>query len=150
MNFFKLILDLKSRVRLVRRRLPVTVEYPFVNKPIPALAHAKLKNNFGECVGCLKCEVQCPTKAITINAFVFGPTIYRPVTSKGIPFERNIEQFKVDYAQCVFCGICVDVCPTQSLTFDRKIPSPQFRERELTIDLVHIPRTMRRGVDGDN
>ncbi|MGE3973492.1 MAG: 4Fe-4S binding protein [Bdellovibrionales bacterium] len=125
---------------------PFTVEYPFVVKSLPGAARASIKNNFKECTGCLKCEAICPMNAIQIQGFEYSSSIRRPSTSKGVPFEREIESFKVDYNSCVMCGICVTNCPTESLGFAKNFVYPEFQTKNLVIDLVHVPRSMRAGV----
>jgi formate hydrogenlyase subunit 6/NADH:ubiquinone oxidoreductase subunit I len=127
------------------RYRPVTIEYPFVAKPLPQMARTRLRNNFPDCTGCLDCEAQCPTQAIKIGASPFPYTVGLPKTSKGIEFERNVESFEIDYSQCVLCGICVSACSTESLTFDRRLFPPKIHAANLKVDLVHIPRSMRRG-----
>ncbi len=126
------------------RYRPVTIEYPFVSKPLPHMARTRLRNHFPDCTGCLECEAKCPTQAIKIGASPFPHTVGLPKTSKGVSFERNVESFEIDYSQCVFCGICVAACPTGSLTFDRHLFPPKVQAASLKIDLVHIPRSMRR------
>jgi formate hydrogenlyase subunit 6/NADH:ubiquinone oxidoreductase subunit I len=44
----------------------------------------------------------------------------------------------------VNCGLCVDICPTASLTNDKVFILPRQDTRHLIIDLVHKPRTLRR------
>jgi NADH-quinone oxidoreductase subunit I len=122
-----------------------TIEYPFVVRSLPVKSHTTLKNNFLECTGCLSCESICPVQAIQIDGYEYSPQMRRPQTTSGVSFEREIEGFKVDYSRCVFCGICVDVCPTKSLTYTRAFARPEIQERSLAVDLVHVPRSMRRG-----
>ncbi|MCE2532062.1 MAG: 4Fe-4S binding protein, partial [Acidimicrobiia bacterium] len=45
----------------------------------------------------------------------------------------KIDRFDIDYALCMYCGICVDVCP-----FDALFWSPEFEYSEPRIaDLLH-------------
>jgi NADH-quinone oxidoreductase subunit I len=122
-----------------------TVEYPFVVRALPVKAHTTLKNNFLECTGCKACEEICPVEAIRIEGYEYSPQMRRPQTSAGIPFVREVEVFKVDYSRCIFCGICVDACPTKSLNYTRSFARPETQEKSLAVDLVHVPRSMRRG-----
>lgn len=127
-----------------------TVDYPNVVKTLPAAARAGLKNNFPECTGCGKCQDVCPVHAIEIKGYEYSKSMRRPTTSQGIPFEREVENFKVDYGLCIFCGICVNECPTGSLTFSKSFVKPEMHEQKITHDLVHIPRSMRPGVSREN
>jgi NADH-quinone oxidoreductase subunit I len=123
-----------------------TVEYPFVVKALPGAARTSIKNNFKECTGCLKCEQACPIHAIEIQGYEYSTSVRRPTTSTGILFEREIENFKVDYNKCVMCGICVHACPTGALGFAKNFAYPDLQSKSLVIDLVHVPRSMRAGV----
>lgn len=134
-----------QRLRQSFLQKSVTIEYPFVAKPVAPLARTRIKNLFPECTGCLKCSTVCPVQAIELSGLEYSPGIKRPTTSKGVPFEREIESFVINYSKCTLCGICVQECPTNSLTFDRKISPPQISQHELIVNLVHRPRTMRRG-----
>ncbi|MEQ1876644.1 MAG: 4Fe-4S binding protein [Bdellovibrionia bacterium] len=140
-----IFLVLRKRFRQALDFHSWTVEYPFVVRSLPVKSHTTLKNNFLECTGCLSCEKTCPVHAIHIEGYEYSPQMRRPQTSGGVPFEREIEGFKVDYSRCIFCGICVDVCPTKSLTYTRTFARPETQEKSLAVDLVHVPRSMRRG-----
>ena len=115
---------------------PFTVEYPFVVMSLSGGARTGLKNNFAECTGCLKCEKLCPVDAIKIEGFEYSTSMKRPTTSKGILFEREIENFQLDYNQCVFCGMSFTGCPTGHLTFPQDFLKPERLSKNMLIDLV--------------
>lgn len=124
---------------------PFTVEYPFVVKSLPGSSRTMIKNNFKECTGCLKCEQICPVKAIEIEGFEYSKTMRRPASSSGVLFEREIESFRINYFNCVMCGLCVKECPTESLGFAKNFLKPELAPKNLIVDLVHIPRSVRAG-----
>jgi NADH-quinone oxidoreductase subunit I len=44
-----------------------------------------------------------------------------------------LDRFDIDYSLCMYCGICVEVCP-----FDALFWSPEFEYSEIKIaDLLH-------------
>ncbi|MBX9769343.1 MAG: 4Fe-4S dicluster domain-containing protein [Bdellovibrionales bacterium] len=143
-NWLDLLRGLYFRIRAVIKHVPITVDYPFVLKPIPVIARTRLKNHFPECTGCLDCAKVCPTKAIEIQGIEYS-SLSRPMTPSGSPIYRTIDSYAIDYSVCVSCGLCVAVCPTQCLSHDKSPPASQSQVRDLRIDLVHVPRTMRRG-----
>ena len=77
----------------------VTVEYPFVLKPIVKLARLQIKNNFEECTACKVCEKECPVHAITIVSEEYSTQMKRPKNSKGDFFQGVISQFQIDYSK---------------------------------------------------
>jgi formate hydrogenlyase subunit 6/NADH:ubiquinone oxidoreductase subunit I len=124
---------------------PFTVEYPFVVKSLPGSSRTMIKNNFKECTGCMKCQEVCPVLAIEIEGFEYSKTMRRPTSTSGVPFEREIESFRVNYLNCVLCGLCVGACPTQSLSFAKNFLKPELAPKNLVVDLVHVPRSVRAG-----
>lgn len=144
MTVVKIIQQVFRKFSRVMSYPTITVEYPYVLKPIVKLARLKLTNNFNECTACKMCEEKCPVKAIKIVSEQYSEQVRRPRNSKGTSFEGAISQFQIDYSKCVFCGICVGVCEPQSLTFDKNFEKPQLQIQSLKEDLVHIPRSMRK------
>src|SRR5258708_12838954 len=52
-----------------------------------------------------------------------------------------LDRFDIDYALCMYCGICVEVCP-----FDALFWSPEFEYSETRIaDLLHDKYTLAEG-----
>ncbi len=92
---------------------PTTVRYPKVDinifdKPGAAPTYRGLHtNNLELCVGCATCEEICPTSAITM---VDGPN-----TGEG---KKGVIPV-IDYGRCCYCGFCVDVCTSRSLSMSR-------------------------------
>ncbi len=139
-----LLEKLVGRFKFVTRKQVATVEFPYVVKHAPQNARVALRNNFSECIGCHKCEQVCPVHCIEITSEAFPSKEKTPKTSHGVVFEKRVTSFKIDFSTCVSCGICVEACPTGSLTTDKNFVQPRTDSRHLKIDLVHRPRTFRR------
>lgn len=142
---------MKELVSVVYRRLQTfwkwptaTVEYPYVSKSPPLKARAGLRVNFADCIGSLSCAEACPVDCISIETEEFPDPDKIPKTSKGILFERKVTSFKIDYSRCVLCGICIKACPTDAILENKNFPAPRYQMRHLTLDLQHMPRTLRR------
>jgi formate hydrogenlyase subunit 6/NADH:ubiquinone oxidoreductase subunit I len=133
-----------KRFKSLMNQPAATVEYPYVVRHAPHNARVSLRNNFSECIGCRKCEEICPAACIDIATEPYPSKEKAPKTSKGLVFEARVSSFKIDFSTCVNCGLCVEFCPTGSLTNDKNFVAPRQDRRHLTLDLVHRPRTLRR------
>lgn len=69
-------------------------------------------NDWEKCIGCSTCQKVCDNAAITM---VKVPGLQEdPV--QGI---RNLRP-AIDYGRCCWCGLCVDICPTGSISLSRE------------------------------
>ncbi|MBT3204825.1 MAG: FAD-dependent oxidoreductase [Gammaproteobacteria bacterium] len=69
-------------------------------------------NDWEECVGCASCQKICDNAAITMVEIPSLPN--DPV--KGIRNHRPA----IDYGRCCWCALCVDICPSSSLSLSRE------------------------------
>ncbi len=69
-------------------------------------------NDWEKCVGCSTCQKVCDNAAITMVEVPNLPN--DPV--KGI---RNLRP-AIDYGRCCWCALCVDLCPTGSISLSRE------------------------------
>lgn len=69
-------------------------------------------NQHAECVGCSSCQKICDNAAITM---VEVPDLPND-EEKGV---RNLRP-AVDYGRCCWCALCVDICPTGSLSLSKE------------------------------
>jgi NADH-quinone oxidoreductase subunit I len=83
------------------------------------------------CTACMLCARECPDWCI----FIDSHTEVAPATAAGARDRtRNVlDRFAIDFSLCMYCGICIDVCP-----FDALFWSPEFAYAEFDIrDLTH-------------
>ena len=69
-------------------------------------------NDWKLCIGCSTCQKVCDNAAITMVRIPGLPE--DPV--KGVRNERPA----IDYGRCCWCGLCVDICPTGSISLTRE------------------------------
>ena len=95
-------------------RRKVTIKYPHEPVPVspvyrgPVRLIAEEVASEHKCIGCLACQRICPTHAIPVL------TVAKNEQNKKYPVD-----FVIDDALCCFCGLCVDVCPTEALEHSR-------------------------------
>ena len=109
----------------------VTVQYPHVREdPVPR-ARGVIALKEENCTVCMLCSRSCPDWCIYIE----GHKEKRPPRREG-GRDRTVsilDRFDIDYALCMYCGICVEVCP-----FDALFWSPEFEYSEPNIaSLLH-------------
>ncbi len=68
------------------------------------------ENGLEKCVGCFLCAAACPARCIYIEA-AENTDVAR--ISAG---ERYASVYNIDYSRCIFCGYCVEACPTDAIT----------------------------------
>lgn len=63
-----------------------------------------------KCVACFLCSANCPVDCIYIEAEENTET--RRISGG----ERYAKVYNIDYSRCIFCGYCVEACPTDAIT----------------------------------
>jgi NADH-quinone oxidoreductase subunit I len=61
-------------------------------------------------VACFLCAAACPSNCIFIEAA--ENTAEVRISSS----ERYAKTYNIDYNRCIFCGYCVEACPTDAIT----------------------------------
>jgi NADH-quinone oxidoreductase subunit I len=109
----------------------VTVQYPHVKEAPPTRARGVIALKEENCTVCMLCARQCPDWCIYIEGH---KTKAPPRREGGKPRTvQKLDRFDIDYSLCMYCGICVEVCP-----FDALFWSPEYEYSESRIgDLLH-------------
>jgi NADH-quinone oxidoreductase subunit I len=68
------------------------------------------ENGLEKCVACFLCAANCPSNCIYIEAA--DNTDEHRVSGA----ERYAKVYNIDYNRCIFCGYCVEACPTDAIT----------------------------------
>ena len=109
----------------------VTVQYPHVKETPPVRARGVIAMLEENCTVCMLCARECPDWCIYIEGH---NDLAPPRREGGKPRKANVlDRFDIDYSLCMYCGICVEVCP-----FDALFWSPEYEYSETNIaDLLH-------------
>ena len=117
-------------------RPAATRQYPHVRPDLPARTRGVIALIEENCTVCMLCSRECPDWCIYIDSHK------EQVAPKegGRARTRNmLDRFAIDFALCMYCGICVEVCPFDALHW-----SPEFEYAEHQVEkLTHEMDTLR-------
>jgi NADH-quinone oxidoreductase subunit I len=106
-------------------RPAVTEQYPDVQPELPPRSRGVIALLEENCTVCMLCARECPDWCIYIDSH--KETI--PAPPGGRERQRNaLDRFAIDFSLCMYCGICIEVCPFDALfwapTYDHAVSDP--------------------------
>jgi NADH-quinone oxidoreductase subunit I len=110
-------------------RKPTTICYPEVKKEMPPRFRGRHhlrrdENGLELCIGCHMCAVVCPATAIYLEA------TDNTETDRHSGGERYAKVYQIDYLRCIFCGFCVDACPTDALVMGQEYEMSSYQRKD--------------------
>lgn len=113
-----------------------THQYPDVKPDLPPRSRGVIALFEENCTVCMLCARECPDWCIYIDSH--KETVETPGAAR--PRQRNmLDRFAIDFSLCMWCGICIEVCP-----FDALYWTPEFEFSEYDIkDLLHESDRLR-------
>jgi formate hydrogenlyase subunit 6/NADH:ubiquinone oxidoreductase subunit I len=106
------------------------IQYPNVKQDLPPRTRGVIALKEENCTVCMLCGRECPDWCIYIDSH---KETLPPKREGGRPRKRNVlDRFAIDYALCMYCGICVEVCPYDALFWSREFEYAEYDIRELT------------------
>jgi NADH-quinone oxidoreductase subunit I len=132
-------------------RKPVTREYPEMHRELPERDRAfpillwATEDNEPFCTGCHACERACPVECMTVlmkdnpnHKSVGGESSRRKI----------IDKFWIDYARCMRCNICVEVCNFDAIAMNNTWGGHEksvYDRTDLVMDLPQLLAQSRSG-----
>ncbi len=106
------------------------IQYPDEKQDLSSRTRGVIALKEENCTVCMLCARECPDWCIYIDSH---KETLAPKREGGRPRKRNIlDRFAIDYALCMYCGICVEVCPYDALFWSREFEYAEYDIRELT------------------
>ncbi|AQP43867.1 4Fe-4S binding protein [Tessaracoccus flavus] len=94
------------------------------------MIHGSIRLIEDRCTSCMICARECPTWCIRLTSHQ-EQTVPAPGAR---PRTHNVlDTFTIDWSLCMYCGVCIEQCPTDALEWgDSHVPSA-----DSLVDLVH-------------
>ncbi len=87
---------------------------------LPTRSRGLLFNDIDRCTGCQECEKVCPAQCIRIEQ------------EPGAEISKIwVSVFDIDFSQCIFCGLCVEICQPGSLFHTRQYEGAAYSLSDL-------------------
>ena len=109
----------------------VTVQYPHQVLPMTPRfrGHTELvwdeDKKSDKCIVCMGCQRICPSQCISLEG----------EKREGMK-TKALTQYTLNFTTCSLCGLCVEVCPTEALTFSKDYNLTGTNNEEFIFDLV--------------
>lgn len=118
----------------------ITLQYPDQRWEIPDGARGKLDTDINDCIGCLACARACPVECITIETRKAPKGLDLGKTSDGTKKKLVVPRFDIELSTCLYCGLCVEACPTGCIRMTKEYEYSTYNRREDL--LLHFGRDL--------
>ena len=103
---------------------PVTVQYPDERLPISEAFLGKHKLDQEGCIACSQCAKVCTVECIAMD--------FERHPGKVVEWKK----FTVNYNHCMFCGLCVETCPTHVLHMTKEFDLSEYDRSNCLVDFL--------------
>lgn len=143
MNYFQglaagiktLCVGLKTTMRELFTK-KITEQYPENRKELVmfdrfrgSLVMPHNDNNEHKCIACGLCMTNCPNGTITVTS--------QMIETEDGKKKKVLDKYLYDQGICMYCEICVRVCPQKAITFDQSFETAVFDRQKLVKQLNH-------------
>ena len=134
-----LLTGLKVTWRNLTRR-SVTAHYPDALPELPPRSRGVIALMEENCTVCMLCARECPAWCIYIDSH---KEAVPPATPGGRGRSHNmLDRFAIDFSICMYCSICIEVCPFDALHWSPEFEYSEFDIRDLTHEMERLEEWM--------
>jgi NADH-quinone oxidoreductase subunit I len=126
-----------------------------VSAELPARSRGVIGLLEENCTACMLCARECPDWCIYIDSHkepvpstleppaAGGPVAGGPAGRGRQRVRNTLDRFAIDFSLCMYCGICIEVCPYDALFW-----APEFSYAEPDLrDLTHERGRLKSWMD---
>jgi NADH-quinone oxidoreductase subunit I/NAD(P)H-quinone oxidoreductase subunit I len=126
-------------------RPPITTQYPdrmpvSVQDTLPDRYRGHLYVHLDTCISCLLCEKACPIECIKIEDVRIEKIMITASDGKPTPKVKEPTRFDINLYKCMYCGLCVDPCPTGAIRMTKEFEGATENIQNLHIRFVSEER----------
>ncbi len=128
-----LLIGMRTSMRVFFRR-KITEQYPENRETLyiserfrGTLVMPHDENNQHKCIACGLCQMSCPNGTIKVTSAT-------QETEDGKK-KKYLVKYEYDLGSCIFCQLCVNVCPCDAIEFNNSFENAVFTRSKLVKQL---------------
>ncbi len=107
---------------------------------VPARSRGAIGLLEENCTVCMLCARECPDWCLHIDSH---KEPLPPLGPRGRPRVRHVlDRFAIDFSLCMYCGICIEVCPFDALFWTPELVAPAGDGADLTAERARLREWM--------
>jgi NADH-quinone oxidoreductase subunit I len=110
-------------------RRSVTRQYPEVEPDLPPRSRGVIALTAANCTSCMLCVRECPDWCIYIDSH---KEVLPATEGRNERTHNVLDRFAIDFSLCMYCGICIEVCPFDALEWSPEFAYASYAVAELT------------------
>lgn len=99
------------------------------------MEHKSIALHPASCTSCMLCVRECPDWCISIEAHSEPDPDATQYSNARRPTTKNVlDKFTINFGDCMWCGICVEVCPFDALFWSQTPIKSSNNPADLVLD----------------